>query len=270
MKTNDGSAPTGMAPDPASIGIDGKVIQEHYENLADSYNEFLYWSPDFVGQMTDKIVNMLALQPDDLLIDLGGGTGMYSLAILERVSLNNPITVVDPFPEMLEKIPDEAPIIPVAAEAVEYSEKAPACSKILMKEAVHHVDRKAELFRNLHRSLRESGRILLVHVDPHKVEYPLFDAALENARQTFANPDDMIQLLEGAGFEAHGDEFVYPHDVSTDRYHRMVEGRYMSILTRLDEEQLQAGLDEMRVRDAGTDRLRFTETFSYILGVKAA
>lgn len=264
---------TSAAPEPTgrsehSDGVDPTVIQKHYEDLADNYDEFLYWSPGFVGTLADKIVDMLDLKPDDTLVDIGGGTGMYSLALLDRVSLKKPVTVVDPFPEMLRRIPEEAPIIPVAADAVEFSAEAPACSKVLMKEAIHHVDRKAELIGNLYDRLDRGGRVLLVHVDPNLVEYPLFDAALENARKSFADPDELMELLAGAGFEARRDHLAYHHEVSAGHYHRMTERRYMSILTSLPDEQLSAGLDEMRARDAGTDTLRFTETFSYVLGIK--
>lgn len=273
MRREDPNERAGIDPGTQSLsstGVDGKLIRKHYEHLADSYDEFLYWSPDFVGCLTDKIVDMLELQPDDVLVDLGGGTGMYSLAILERVSFKRPVTVVDPFPDMLRRIPKEAPITPVTANAVDYSASASPCSKILMKEAIHHVDRKPELFSRLYERLASGGRILLVHVDPNQVEYPLFDAALENARRSFADPDEMMALLRAAGFDAHRDELAWCHDVPTDRYHRMVEERYMSVLTSLDDEQFRAGLEEMRARDAGTERLRFKETFSYVLGIKGA
>ncbi|HEX2178060.1 MAG TPA: class I SAM-dependent methyltransferase [Actinomycetota bacterium] len=250
--------------------MDPALVKKHYEHLADSYDEFLYWSPDFVGTLTDKIVEMLRLTPGDRLLDLGGGTGMYAQAILERVPLNNRVTVVDPFPQMLSMIPKEAPIDPVAADAVDYSSRAPCFDKVLMKEAVHHVDRKYELFINLFERLEPGGRILLVHVDPNLVEYPLFDAALDNARRSFARPDEIVALLKRAGFEACRDQLAYRHEVPTGHYHRMVEGRYMSILTGLEDEVLQEGLKQMRDRDAGTERLSFTETFSYVLGTKAA
>jgi ubiquinone/menaquinone biosynthesis C-methylase UbiE len=251
-------------------GVDPMLVKKHYEHLADSYDEFLYWSPDFVGTLTDKIVEMLDLTPDDRLLDLGGGTGMYSQAILDRVPLNSRVTLVDPFPQMLQRIPEQTPIDPVAADAVDYSAEAPSFDKVLMKEAVHHVDRKHELFTNLFERLEPGGRMLVVHVDPDLVEYPLFDAALDNARRSFARPDEIVELLKRAGFVARRDHLAYRHEVPTGHYHRMVEGRYMSILTGLDDEVLQEGLQQMRDRDAGTERLRFTETFSYVLGTKAA
>lgn len=248
--------------------VDLEAIKRHYENLADSYDEFLYWSGDFVGRLTDEIVAQLQLQPDDKLLDLAGGTGMYSLAILERVPLQERVVVVDPFPQMLAKIPQDAPIDPVEADVVDYSSDAPRFDKILMKEAIHHVDRKRELFANLYESLTPNGRFLMVHVDPTAVAYPLFDAALENACNTFANPDEMVRMLEEAGFKAEKSQLPYDHDVPTDHYHRMVRTGYMSILTSLSDEETEAGIEEMERRHAGMDRLQFTETFSYVLGVK--
>ncbi|MEX2588312.1 MAG: methyltransferase domain-containing protein [Actinomycetota bacterium] len=248
--------------------VDDEAVKKHYENLADDYDEFLYWSPDFVGKLTDRIVELLELGPQDRLLDLGGGTGMYSLAILDRIGLEKPITLVDPFPRMLDKVPEDAPIETACAGALDYSERAPRFTKILIKEAVHHVERKRDLFANLYRALEPGGRIVLVHVDPTAVAYPLYEAALDNARNTFADPDEMVALLKDAGFEAEKSQLVYHHEVPTDRYHRMVETGYMSIISNLDDRQREAGLAQMRERHAGMGKLRFPETFSYVLGVK--
>lgn len=270
-ETKDGcmSGADPVAPNSSGGAVDNEAVKRHYENLADSYDEFLYWSPDFVGKLTDRIVELLSLEPQDKLLDLGGGTGMYSLAILDRVGLERPITLVDPFPQMLAKVPDQAPIETVCADAVQYSERSPRFTKVLMKEAVHHVERKRDLFANLHKALEPGGRILLVHVDPTAVAYPLFEAALENARNTFADPNEMVALLEDTGFDAEKSQLVYEHEVPTDRYHHMVETGYMSIISNLDGKQLERGLAEMRERHAGLDKLRFPETFSYVLGIKA-
>ncbi len=53
------------------------VLDKHYKRLAKDYDQFLYYSPDFVRTLTQKMVEKLQLKPDDTLADIGGGTGMY-------------------------------------------------------------------------------------------------------------------------------------------------------------------------------------------------
>ncbi len=94
-----------------------EVLDEHYRNLADDYDEFLHYSDDFVRTLTAKMIDHLDLGEEDRLADIGCGTGIYSVDILEQVDLKQPILGVDPYPEMLAAIPDEANIEPTFASS---------------------------------------------------------------------------------------------------------------------------------------------------------
>lgn len=244
------------------------VAERHYQHLAPRYDEFLRWSPDFIAVHADRMVDCLALSPEDQLVDLACGTGMYSLALLERVELTQAIVGVDPSPAMLDRIPEDAPITPVHADAESFSRRDGAFDKVLMKEAIHHVDDQPELFGNLHGQLRQGGILLLVHVNPDRVAYPLFDAALQRCRWWFSDPDDLEEALDEAGFSVERDHLVYHHAVPRDRYLEMVEGRYMSMLSSFADEDLEAGLNQMRSRYADVPVLEFTETFDYIVATR--
>ncbi|MGH6885961.1 MAG: hypothetical protein ACREGK_07795, partial [Geminicoccales bacterium] len=72
-----------------------EIVDRHYDNLADNYDLFLRYSPDFVRKLTQKMIGKLQLREDDRLVDLGGGTGIYALDILEQVALRHPVLLVD-------------------------------------------------------------------------------------------------------------------------------------------------------------------------------
>lgn len=246
-----------------------EVLDEHYQTLAEEYDEFLHYSPDFVRTLTAKMVEKLELQEDDLLVDIGCGTGMYPLDILEQVPLEQPVLGVDPYAEMLEQIPDGAHIRPIVEEGLAFTRRDETWDKVLIKETVHHIKDREELFRNLYQRLRPGGIVLLVHVPPD-VDYPLFDAALERALTWHADPDELVRLLGEAGFAVDREELVYEHTIPKDHYFRMVETGYMSVLTSFEEDELQAGLQEMRERYADIDVLRFPDRFDYVTGRKPA
>jgi ubiquinone/menaquinone biosynthesis C-methylase UbiE len=239
------------------------VLDKHYKRLATNYDEFLYYSPEFVRTLTTKMIEKLRLKPADTLADIGGGTGMYSLDILRQVPLEHPVICVDPYEEMLAQIPKDAPITAVAADAVEFSERPGAYNKVLIKETIHHVERKPDLFANLHRNLPDDGVLLLVHVPPD-VKYPLFDKALERCLDWHADPDSLVRLLDEAGFAVERDGLDYRHRLPKAHYFRMVAGCYMSVLTSFSEAELAAGLEEMEQRYAGQDTLEFVDHFDYL------
>lgn len=244
-----------------------RVVHEHYNRLAKQYDEYLLYSPQFVRTLTSKMVQMLGLRENDRLVDLGCGTGMYSIDIAEQVPLTQKIIGVDPFGSMLAQIPPEAQIDPVEADALAFSREPRDYNKVFMKEAVHHITDRAELFANLYERLPSGGVLLLVHVPP-RVQYPLFDKALRRCLNWHADPDELVTLLGAAGFRVERDGLDYPHELPREKYFEMVRGQYMSVLSSFTAQEIEAGLQEMQSRYAETPILRFTDHFDYIAGTK--
>lgn len=243
------------------------VIDKHYRRLAKKYDEFLYYSPEFVRALTRKMVEKLRLREEDVLVDLGCGTGMYALDMLEQVRLRNPVIGVDPYPEMLASIPEGAPIRPVAEDALTFSARPGRYDKVLMKEAVHHVDDKRTLFENLHKRLSGDGVLLLVHVPPD-VQYPLFAKALERCLKWHADPDELTALLGETGFQVERDTLDYRHAIPKEHYFQMVANCYMSVLTSFSEDELAVGLAEMKETYADREVLEFVDYFDYLTATK--
>jgi ubiquinone/menaquinone biosynthesis C-methylase UbiE len=243
------------------------VIHTHYTRLAKNYDDFLYYSPDFVRSLTKKMIEKLQLQEDDQMADIGCGTGMYSLDILKQVSLKKPIICVDPFQGMLDGISKEAPITRICMDALSFSRQPGSYDKILIKETIHHVTEKKEFFLNLYQRLNPNGILLLVHVPP-KVQYPLFQTALARCENWHADPDDLERGMKEGGFQVERDILDFPHSIPKEKYFKMVEGCYMSVLTSFEEEEIQEGLKEMEETYKDQSTLKFIDHFDYITGEK--
>lgn len=63
------------------------------------------------------MIEHLQLGEEDRLADVGCGTGIYTLDIPEQVPLRHPALSVDPYPEMLPAIPEDANVIRLAMDA---------------------------------------------------------------------------------------------------------------------------------------------------------
>lgn len=239
------------------------VLDTHYTRLADDYDDFLRYSPGFVRTLTTRMVEKLELTPEDLLVDLGCGTGMYSLDILEQVPLTRPLIGVDPYPQMLAQIPEAAPIERVVADGFEFSKQPRRYDKVLIKETIHHIVEREALFANLHERLNPGGILLLVHVPPD-VQYPLFERALARCREWHADPNELERQLRAAGFRVARDAVQYRHAIPKEHYFRMVAGCYMSALSSLSEAELAAGIEEMARMHRDVEVLEFIDHFDYL------
>lgn len=244
-----------------------EVLDRHYRHLAERYDDFLYYSPDFVRIITSKMIEMLELRETDTLVDLGCGTAIYSLDILKQVPLRDEVIAVDPYPEMIAQISPDAKLRLVEADALDFSKRPDAYDKVLIKEAIHHIHERRELFANLFERLREDGILLLVHVPP-EVEYPLFKKALERCKQWHADPNELTRQLANVGFRVERDTLRYTHSIPKYKYFEMVRNCYMSALTSLDEREIEEGLKEMDEKYRDREVFRFADHFDYLKAIK--
>jgi ubiquinone/menaquinone biosynthesis C-methylase UbiE len=213
------------------------------------------------------MIDMLRLSPDDTLVDIGGGSGIFAAAIIDQISLETPPTIVDPFSEMLDIIPEDLPVQKLCKDGLDFAAEPRSYDKVLIKETIHHIDERDELMQRLHERIEPDGALLLVHVPP-ELDYPLFDAALERARNWHADPDELEKQMGNAGFTVERDAVDWKHRLPKERYRQMVESQYMSVLSSFDDDELAAGLAEMDAKHADRDMLEFTDHFDYIVGYK--
>jgi ubiquinone/menaquinone biosynthesis C-methylase UbiE len=242
-------------------------VTEHYQRIAERYTDYLSYSGDFVPTLAEKMIDMLRLTPDDTLVDIGGGSGIFAAAIIDQIKLDSPPTIVDPFAEMLEIIPEDLPVQKLCMDGLDFAGEPRSYDKVLIKETIHHIPERDQLMRRLHDRITPGGALLLVHVPP-ELDYPLFDAALERARNWHADPDQLEEQMADAGFSVERDSVDWKHRLPKERYRQMVESQYMSVLSSFDDDELAAGLAEMDDKHAGVEVLEFVDHFDYIAGYK--
>lgn len=244
-----------------------ELVEEHYKNLSQNYDDYLLYSPTFVRTLTRKMIQMLHLKEDDVFVDLGGGTGMYTKDILEQVPLKKTATLVDPFAEMLAQAESHPKIECRQYDGLAFSALEGKYDKVLMKEAVHHVQDKDLLFSNLFERLSPGGRLLLVHVPP-ELDYPLFKKALERVRNWHADPEGLNRTLENVGFQVTHEYLKYRHSIPKRKYINMVRTGYMTVLSSFNDEEIEEGIKEMEITLEGKQILEFEDHFDFIAAWK--
>ena len=242
-------------------------IQKHYSNIAHNYDTLWTYNPEFIKFIAQNIIEKLDLQVSDKLVDLGCGTGLFTKAIHEQIQLKSPILCVDSSPEMLKQITVNHSYKPLLMDALEFSSKAKDLDKILLKEMIHHVSDKNNLIGNLFNSLNSGGIFLLILLPP-TIEYPLFELAKKTYEEVQPNYTTIETIFKNVGFETEISFVTYPLSIDKAQYFTMVENRYMSLLSRFSDEQIQEGLKEMNQTYSSQSTLNFKDTFVFIVGKK--
>ena len=245
------------------------VTRDHYARLAATYDENWAHSPAYLDWMTEGIRQHLHLTGTELVADIGCGTGLYARRLAAYAGA---VVCAEPSAQMLAQVPGDDRLIPITASAEDLAAgrvRLPhdGYDAILLKEVLHHVDDRAAVIEGLAHLLRPEGRMLVVML-PAKISYPLFAAALRVFADRQPDPVEIAGDMRRAALRAEVTYLAYPLAFPTERYLRMVRNRYMSLLSAFDDEQLDAGVAEIR-RAHPEDQITFTDTFAFVLGSTA-
>lgn len=241
---------------------------EHYERVADSYDEHWTYDPDYVRRFAGAIADALRLTSSDVIADVGCGTGLYTVRLCEYVQPAHPILCVDPAPAMLDRLPSSPALRPVLgrAEDLASGEIAPPepLDAIVLKESIHHVTDRAGTLAGLAQRLSPHGRLLVVML-PRTIHHPLFGAAHERFRELQPDPAEIEEMVRAAGLRASVTYRTFHAAIERDRYVRMLEARYMSVLSEFSEDELREGIEQFR-RSYPDPVLRFDDHFAFVRG----
>lgn len=245
--------------------------QGHYERLAESYDEAWSHRPDYLTWMSDQVQRRLRMAEREQFADIGAGTGLFLQRLAERARREVPILCIDPSAAMLDQIPDDPRLRPIRATAEDVAAARVALpydklDGILIKETIHHVTNVAATMRGLADWLVPGGRVLVVSLPP-RLEYPLFQAALDRFAAGQPEPETIVEAMRAAGLDAECTFEEYPVTVDRDHYIDLVAHQWMSVLSTFGDDELAAGLDEMR-RRYPRGQLSFVDRFAFVLGVR--
>jgi ubiquinone/menaquinone biosynthesis C-methylase UbiE len=243
----------------------------HYAQLASSYDSAWSNRAEYVTWMSAEIAKRLRISAGDQIADIGAGTGLFVRRLAQSASPDAPILCIDPSTEMLEHLPADPRLQPICGTAEGVAGgwvKLPyeQFDAIVMKESIHHVGDLRGTLRGLAHLLAPGGRMLVVTLPP-RLDYPLFEAALDRFAATQPEPESIAHTMREAGLQTERTSEEVPIVTDRDQYIALVRNRWMSVLSGFTDEELASGLDEMCERYPQGE-LRFVDRFAFVLGVR--
>jgi SAM-dependent methyltransferase len=155
-------------------------------------------------ERTDLLLDMLALESDDIVVDLGAGTGYFSLPIARELGAGK-VVAVDIQPEMLAIIEQriEAEGVPnvdtLLAEPCDPGLAPGTVDMVLLVDAYHEFACPREVMQVVADALRPGGRVILVEYrgeDPSVPIKPLHKMTVAQAERELAEVGLVLQGVD--------------------------------------------------------------------------
>jgi len=159
-------------------------------------------------ERTSLLVKNLNLDPDDVVADIGAGTGYFSFRMAEMVP-EGKVIAVDIQPEMLELIREKKDRLGVEnIELVQGEEKTPklkpnSVDAVLFVDVYHELSYPKEMMEVIVEALKPDGKVYLV-------EYRMEDPSVPIKRLHKMSVDQAVKEMEFVGLTLQENRDMLP------------------------------------------------------------
>lgn len=221
----------------------------HFDSIAEHFNRIWYFSDDYKDFVISHILNDLKFTPDDILADIGGGTGSFT-ARLHNEGAFGRAYCIEPSAPMCDEASKFSNITTVCTDAHGFLKQNIPFTKMLLKEVIHHITDRETFWLNAYNSLPYGGKLLVI-TRPQQISFPLFDAA----REAFARnqpPHEIIETeLLKSGFDIHTSHRSHTFALNKKSWYEMLRHRFMSDLGVFSDQEIDEGIKEIESRYDG-------------------
>lgn len=220
-----------------------KNAEDHYNTLAQKFNELWQFSSDYKEFVVARIKYLLDLSSKDVFVDIGGGTGTFTERLYKEVPLCKAYCI-EPSHEMSAKASEIEGLDALCTDADGFISLQLHYSKVLFKEVVHHLQERALLWKNLYNQLPHGGKILII-TRPQEVKFPFWQEAKLAFKANQPSSDLLHQELVESGFHVDVDYGLHTFELSKEEWYVMLRHRFMSDLAPFSDDEIECGIREI-------------------------
>lgn len=127
-----------------------------FDKVSRHYDKFMHRMNFF---RTDQIKDILQLKGEEIVLDIGGGTGYFANEIKD---LCRKVIVLDESPKMIEEAGVYSDIELITSNIFQHSLKHQSVDAVILSDVFHHIEKQGELLDIVSDLLKPKG-VLLIH-----------------------------------------------------------------------------------------------------------
>ncbi|MDD5717864.1 MAG: class I SAM-dependent methyltransferase [Sulfuricurvum sp.] len=215
----------------------------HFDSIAEVFNQVWHFSDAYKNFLIEHIISDLDLTAQDILVDIGGGTGTFTSRLKNEAQLQKAYCV-EPSSAMCAEASHYPEITAICADAHHFLSTPVPYTKVLFKEVIHHIDAQETLWEHLLKQLPPEGKILII-TRPQETHFPFFQSAKEAFARNQPPVEAIVAQLEMSGFTVTTTVRDHTFTLLKTNWYEMLRHRFMSDLGHFSDEEIEAGIDEL-------------------------
>lgn len=250
----------------------GHAYTGHYAGFGPTFDQkWGFLSSDNMERLVGDIVHELG-EGTKTVIDVGAGTGLFTLPIARKLGRGSRIHCLEPEPAMSSRIPRSNHLRKVHGSSDLFFEpgKLPTpVDAILLKESVHHIDeeKRVKTFEAMAEHLAPNGRIVVVMMK-NPPSHPVPFEFRERFKKWHPAIVDINEDLRNAGLRVHAADHSYTVDMTPGEYRDLFASRYISMMSEYSDEEMKR-LSGLTVRGKNKDLPHsFEHTLTFVTATK--
>lgn len=121
----------------------------------------------------NEIKAALELHGDEVVIDIGGGTGRLAEYISGSCKV---VYVLDESKGMLSKVQANAKVIPILGDALDTTFDSSSIDVVIMSDTLHHIENQTRLIEEIYRILKKDGKLLILDFEKKHIKTKILRA----------------------------------------------------------------------------------------------
>jgi cyclopropane fatty-acyl-phospholipid synthase-like methyltransferase len=240
-------------------------LPNHFDSIAEVFNRIWYFSDEYKNFVITHILGDLELTDQDILVDIGGGTGSFTSRLALEANLRKAYCV-EPSRAMCDEASKLENISAVCSDAHAFLASHTPFTKMLFKEVIHHIKDRDLFWKAVYELLPHNGKLLII-TRPQRVEFPFFTAAKE-AFARHQPPQELIESeLRNGGFETTTHHRSHTFTLPKEDWYTMLRHRFMSDLGVFSDAEIEEGIKEIE-HDHPYETIDIVDHLLFILATK--
>ena len=237
------------APSPFAV-LSEKYSKNYKLPTMPAYERFSFGEP-YEEKMAKLIHQYLEVGTDDNVCYVGHTKGSLASMMQDRFCLLQPITSVVPGHIHYEETPNNK-MVPVKIAHVgadeffrDEAKKSPQFDRVLLKDAIDYFTDSKETYNNIMKTLKASGKLLIIQRPANMNTLPLF----HDARDHMSNMDQaymsIIQDLQSLNLDVHWEIECLPIVMPKVKWMKMLQDKFPSHMEGLSSLDVRLGIREL-------------------------